>query len=581
MALAMIPDTSTEATPTGSAPTRAPSALLALFAPYNEVVELIASWTDWQPKPMTRGDDGWWRYESTLPDGEYHYKFRVKSRSFFCKDEMVEIFDPYALSITNDDRKAGILVVKDGVRQWVDYQWKHDAHPLPSNGQLVIYEMHIGDFPGKKNGQGTFADAVDRLDHLSNLGINCIELMPVKQFSGYSWGYLLESLFGVENRYGKPEDLCRLIDECHARGIRVIVDGVYNHADKESPLTRIDYELWFYRENPDPPEWHWGPKFDYSKHDEKFRVWPARKYVTDSIRFWVEKFHIDGLRFDATRALGDFQIIRLLADAAYDKINGQKNFMTIAEHVPEDPAITGRARGAPVDAAWHDSIGHRMQALISLTEQEGNQPLDLDGLVKEMNPAANGYEHASRLINFITNHDQKRAMQLIAEDGKMFDDAAFRRMMLGSSLLFTMPGIPLIWMGQEFGFASDKSLDPRPIDWDLLKNDRNRNLLEHYKGLIHLRRDTPALQSEGFEPLIKDESRKVLAFKRWNKEGNVVLVVANLHDEPAGEVTIEGPCVEDGHWHEFFGNYDVHVQGGKLVDTYGPSQVKIFVRKGA
>src|ERR1700722_2468881 len=209
---------------------------LALFAPYNEIVQLLGSWNNWQPTEMTRHDDGWWRADVELPDGEYQYKFRVKSTSYFCNGEMVEIFDPYALSLTTDEREASIFVIRNGQREWVNYKWKHDETPLPANGELVIYELHVGDFPGKAEGQGNFADVIARLDYIAELGVNCIELMPVKQFRGKGWGYCLASLFGVENRYGRPEDLCRFLDECHGKGIRVIIGGVYNHADYEPPL---------------------------------------------------------------------------------------------------------------------------------------------------------------------------------------------------------------------------------------------------------------------------------------------------------------------------------------------------------
>lgn len=550
----------------------------ALFAPHTENVELIGSWNDWQPCPCKKGDDGWWRCQPTLPDGTHLYKFRVKSLSYFCRDQIVDIFDPYALSVTNDEHESSVITVKDGQRQFVNYQWKHDEVPLAPNQNLIIYEMHIGDFAGKSK-CGTFRDAINKLDYLADLGINCIELLPVKEFKGRSWGYSLRSLFAVENTYGTPEELAELVDECHARGIRVIVDGVYNHADPESPLTRVDYEYWFYKDNPDPPDMQWGPKFNYFHYDEEYDIFPARKYVIDSIAFWVEKFHIDGIRFDATRAIAHFDVMRELADAAYAKINGIKNFFTVAEHIPEDPAITGRQRGAPFDAAWHDSLARHLQAIASCTQQAGNDCNDLENLAKKLNPATNGYEKAVRTVTFIGNHDYKRPMTIIGEDGKIFDEAAFRRMKLTTALLLTAPGVPMIWMGQEIGFPSDKSLDPRPINWSLLDNDNNKQLHEFHKGLINLRKNTPALQTDSFEVTLLDKERLLLAYKRWNDQGNVVMVIANLQDAPAGEVAVEGPCVDNGAWHEFLSNYDVTVENNCLADQFGASEVKIFIRK--
>ena len=287
--------------------------------------------------------------------------------------------------------------------------------------------------------------------------------MPVKEFQGESWGYSLRSLFAVENTYGRPEDLCRLVDEAHSRGMRIVIDGVYNHADKESPLTKIDYAYWFYEKNPDPPEMQWGPKYDFFHYDEHLKIFPARKYVLDSILFWVEKFHIDGVRFDATRAMGNYEIMRELTDAAYSKINGLKHFLTVAEHVPEDPAIAGRDRGAPMDAAWHDSFAHALQEIAAFEQS----PVNIDQLIRKMNPATNGYEKPERTVNYVSSHDHDRLMTILAKH-EVFDDVAFRRVKLAIGLLITSPGVPLLWMGTEFGFAADKSLDPRPLESSML-----------------------------------------------------------------------------------------------------------------
>lgn len=556
-----------------SSPTQHQTATLelCLFAPYNEIVQLLGSWNDYQPIDMTRRDDGWWCANVCVPDREHQYKFRVKSKSYFCMDEMVDIFDPYSLSVTQEKDQKSILVVKHGQRQWVDYDWKHDENPLPANGELVMYELHVGDFAGKGK-RGTFNDVIAKLDYLSELGINCIELMPVKEFPGKGWGYSLRSLFAVENSYGKPKDLCRMVDECHARGIRVVIDGVYNHAEMEAPLTKIAYEYWFYKDNPDPPEMHWGPKYNFEHFDNNLNVFPARKYVIDSILFWVEKFHIDGVRFDATRALGKFDMMRELADAAYSKINGMKHFLTVAEHVPEDPAITGRDRGAPMDAAWHDGFAHHIQEMLCFKK------IDIDELLKLMSPGTNGYEKPERIINYITTHDQDRILALLGKEAKIVDEPAFRRVKLGLGLVLTAPGIPMLWMGTEFGFAAEKSLDPVPLDWELLGNDRNKDLLEYVKTLFRLRREAPALQGETKEILLQDNERQVFAIKRWNAEGNLVIVAANLKDDPAGEFTVEGHGIEDGVWHEHVWNFDVEVKDSKLTDTLGPSEVKIYVK---
>ncbi len=557
---------------------------LCLFAPYNPSVSLISSWNDWKPESMKLGRDGWWRITAQLPDGEHFYKFAVQSNSYFAKDQIVEVFDPYGLSITNDEHERTFLSVKNGKRVWNDYQWLHDDVPLPPNDQLVIYELHVGDFSGGLGDKGSprvkgkFRGVIEKLDYLVELGINAVELMPVKEFPGKSWGYNLRSLFAVDSSYGSPVDLCRLIDECHARGMRVIMDGVFNHAEADSPLAKIDYEYWFYKENPDPECMQWGPKFEFTHFDEKLNVFPARKYVIDSIEYWVTHFHIDGIRFDATRAINDFNVMREFTDAAFKKIDGRKPFFTVAEHIPEDPAICGYPVG-PMVAAWHESYAKQLQAVATRHERDGEQPWDMEALEQKLNPATNGFGTGNHTVNYIGSHDQDRILTQIAEYSKTFGEAAFRRVKLATAMLLTSPGIPMLWMGQEFGASNPKSLDPQPIDWALLENADNRGLQLFTAGLVKLRRNTPALCCDQFQVLMKDTDRHLFAYKRWNDEGGVVVVVANLEDTPAGDFTLMDAGLEDGEWHEHAYNYDLHIVGGVLTDKLGPSEVKIFLKK--
>jgi 1,4-alpha-glucan branching enzyme len=558
---------------------------LCLFAPYNDEVALISSWNNWKRQPMGKGADGWWRIKAELADGEYFYKFAVKSRSYFAKDQWVDVFDPYGLSITDDAHENTRLAVRNGKRVWIEYQWRHDDVPLPTNDQMVIYEMHVGDFSGGKGDEGKmrlkgkFSDAIEKINYLVELGINAVELMPVKEFPGKSWGYNLRSLFAVDSGYGSPADLCRLVDECHGRGIRVIIDGVYNHADANAPMAKIDYELWFYRENPDPQEMQWGPKFNYGKYDEKLKLFPARKYVIESIQFWVEHFHIDGIRFDATRAIKDFNVLKELADSAFKKIDGRKPFFTVAEHIPEDPAIVGYPDRGPMVATWHESFAKQLQAIATRHERDGADPWDLDALESRMNPAVNGFGSGNHVVNYIGSHDQERILRQIAELSATFGEAAFRRVKLATALLLTAPGIPMIWMGQEFGAANPKSSTPQPIDWVLLANKDNKDLHKYTAKLIKLRINTPALSGDQFQVVLKDKEREIIAYKRWNEVGGMVVVAANLRDKPGGEFVIRDAGLPDGMWHEHIFNVDAKVENGVLKGTLGPSEVKVFVKQ--
>lgn len=565
-----------------------PGVVIGLFAPRNPAVRLVASWTDWKPVDLERSDDGWWRTRVNLPDGDYEYKFRATSVSYFSLDKEVDVFDPYGVSISEDAEENTILRVRGGKRVDVAYAWKHDDVPLPSNRDLVIYELHVGDFTGgqgdrgrgREYEKGRFKHVAEKLDYLRDLGINCIELLPVKEFPGKGWGYSLRSLFAVENSYGSPEELCRLVDEAHARGMRVLIDGVYNHADSESPLAKLSYEYWYHNPNPDPEELQWGPKFNYGYYDAELGVYPARKYVNESLEFWVGTFHIDGIRFDATRAIADFKVMRELTDVAHRKADGIKPFFTVAEHVPEDPAIVGRDDGAPMDAAWQDGLARLLQAIVIWREVDGNVPTDLAALATKLNPAINGYKRGDRFVNFIGNHDFHRILYLLGHDAGVFDEAAFRRVKLGTALLLTAPGIPMLWMGQEFGFSAAKSLEPRPLDWTLLKNDRNSDLLEFHRKLIAARHMHAAFRADGFHVVLSDTDRSLFGYKRFDEAGEMAVVLANLLDGDAGGVEVSGAGLPDGAYVELIHGDEVSVEGGVLRTTLGPSEAKVFLRRG-
>ena len=212
-------------------------------------------------------------------------------------------------------------------------------------------------------------------------------------------------------------------------------------------------------------------------------------------------------------------------------------------------------------------------------ERDGAQPWDMDGLEQKMDPAKNGFGTGNHVVNYIGSHDQDRILKQLADLSLTFGEVAFRRVKLATALLLTSPGLPMLWMGQEFGAANPKSLDPQPIDWALLKNKDNKDLQAYTAGLVKLRRHTPALCNDAFEVMLKDTERHLFAYKRWNDAGGVVVVVANLEDAPAGEFSLEHAGLEDGAWHEHVFNYDAHVIGGVLKDTLGPSEVKIFLKQ--
>ena len=232
-----------------------------------------------------------------------------------------------------------------------------------------------------------------------------------------------------------------------------------------------------------------------------------------------------------------------------------------------------------MNAAWHDSWSHLMQAVICGKEHDGFPHDNLDELENKSNPACNGYKTGDRFVNYITSHDHDRAMFILGEHAKIFDGAAFRRLKLGCSILLTSPGIPMIRMGDEFGFSHCKTLERCPMDWSLLDNQSNRDLLEHTKRLMQFRRQNDALRGDGYQVVLKDPAKLLFAYKRWNGGGNVVLVVANLKDQDAGPFCVEDAGLEDGVWRDAFHGNELKVTAGKLCDVIAKSEVKVYIKQ--
>lgn len=554
--------------------------LFELLAPYNESVALLGSWNNWEAIPMKKNKRGIWQTKVKLTDGEYEYKFQVISKSYFAAGETKTVADPKAIHHTLDNHENSVVRIVNGQRVTTTYQWQHDDKPLPGNTQLIIYEMHVGDFRGgagdDSDQPGTFERVIEKLDYLADLGINAIELMPVNEFPGHhSWGYSLRSIYAVENSYGTPDELAHFVDECHARGIRVIHDSVYNHMEAEAPLTQIDFSYWFYEQNPDESSLQFGPKFNYEHYDENLKTFPARDHVRDAMLSWINIFHMDGIRFDCTRALKYYDLLGWLNQEAHNA-QGLKPFYTIAEHIPQDATIAGPS--GPMDAAWHDNFYRQINASTIGTFFDSRDPLNTDELLRLMDVHKDGFASPFNTIHYLSNHDQERTMYLIGTAANTFDDKAFQRAKLGATLLLTSPGIPMLWMGEELGQATDKSLDPRPVPWELLNQERNQGLFNHYKNLINLRKSQSALYSENFEPVLNDPGRGLMGYKRWNNEGGVVVVVANLAHSDAGKFEINLAGLEDGVWHEAVFNYDVQITGGCLTDTLAESEAKVFIK---
>ncbi len=536
-----------------------------LWAPYNSKASLVGDFLEESAIEMEKGKDGYFRTKVELDDGQYSYKFRVKSQSpFLDTDEWTYVIDPYATEVDEESQQA-VVQLKDGERIIDDYVWQHTDVELPSPDELIIYEMLVQDFT-EKAGEGSFQTVLDRLDYLQDLGVNAIELMPIQSCPmEIGWGYNLRHYFALRSKYGKPSELKRLVDECHARGILLMLDVVLNHSEAEAPLTKIDYNYW-YLQDPKDPDQSWGPEFDYGHYDENYERFPARDFMREMVNFWITEYRFDGLRFDAVKQLDNPEVLKMIVDEA-GLAAQPKSLFTAAEHIPEKPEICGLE--GPVDSSWRVSFHYNF---LDIVKGEGSA---IDKVKELIDPTQMGFEGTSTVINYLTSHDQNRVMANLA-DMEIFDEAAFKRAKLGAALVFTAMGVPMIWMGEEFGEYKPKTLDPAPLDWSLLDNDDNLGLFKYYKGLIALRKENAALRSDNISIFHENADVQVVGYMRWHEMGARVAVIVNCSDNFLAGYEI-ADMSEDGTWHEWTKNFDVPVEGGKLMIDLPEYEAQVLV----
>ena len=311
--------------------------------------------------------------------------------------------------------------------------------------QRVLYEMHVGTFTR----EGTYAAAMEHFPSIAGAGINVIELMPVNEFPGeFGWGYDGVDLWAPTRLYGTPDDLRRFVDEAHANGIAVILDVVYNHSGPDGCYLTKFSDDYFTNEY----ENEWGEAVNFAAAG-------VREFVRENAAYWIDEFHFDGLRVDATQSMFDESephILRELSDAVRTAANGRKTFL-VAENEPQDRAIV---TGHGFDAMWNDDWHHA--AMVAITGRREAYYVDYLGKPQEfVSMAKLGFLYQGqfyswqkkkrgtpsidippdKLIAFLQNHDQLAN----SERGERIYNRAM------TAVLLLQPQTPLLFQGQEFG----------------------------------------------------------------------------------------------------------------------------------
>jgi 1,4-alpha-glucan branching enzyme len=500
-------------------------------------------WSD-DASPLAHEENGYWYadVESARPGQEY--KFVLING-----DQKLEHIDPYARQVTNSTGN-GVIYDPSG------FDWQGDKFELPPHNELVIYEMHIGSFFTDAEAKpGGFDDALEKLGHLERLGANVIQIMPVAEFAGdYSWGYNPSHIYAVESIYGGPDGFKMLVREAHRRGIAVILDVVYNHFGP-SDLDLWQFDGWqangkggIYFYNDHRAETPWGStRPDYGREE-------VRRFIHDNARMWLEEYHIDGLRYDSTLFIRtvDGNEGNELPDgwSLLQQINGDlrtrfPRCIVIAEDLRNNPWLTRPTGdgGAGFHAQWDANFVHPVREVVTLPHDEHRS--------MEVIRSAISFRYegdAFRRVIYSESHDEvangrARVPQEI-NPGDPGGWHAQKRSTLAAGLVFTSPGIPMLFQGQEF-LQGEWFRDDVPLNW---------NFSEEYRGIVRLYRDLISLRlnKEGFSRGLcgqflniyhLNEADNILAFQRWDQHGpgDDVVVVLNFSHTPKENYEIGMP----------------------------------------
>jgi maltooligosyltrehalose trehalohydrolase len=354
-----------------------------------------------------------------------------------------------------DGVHAPSAVFRPGDFRWSDAGWKG----LPRE-DLVFYELHVGAFTP----EGTFDAVIPRLESLRRLGVTAVELMPVAQFpGGRNWGYDGVHPYAVQNSYGGPHGLRRLVDACHAAGLAIFLDVVYNHLGPEGNYL-AEFGPYFTDRYRTP--WGQALNFDGAGSDA------VRDFVVDNARMWVAEYHVDGLRLDAVHALfdaGPRHILRAVGEAVAEagRRLGRKAYVVAESDLNDVRLLLSPERGGHgLDAQWSDDFHHAVHAYLTGERQGYYQDFgpaaDLARVLREPFLYAGTYSRArdrrhgasagglggDRFVVSIQNHDQVGNRARGDRLGTLLRPPARR---LAASLLLLSPHLPLLFMGEEYG----------------------------------------------------------------------------------------------------------------------------------
>ena len=526
-----------------------------LWSPLREKVAVHLVSPQEKLLPMVEQERGYWylKADDIEPGTQYYYRLEGASD----KPDPASHFQPQGVHEASE-------VIDHSSFNWQDSEWTGIS--LES---MILYELHVGTFTN----EGTFKAIIPRLADLAELGVNAIEIMPVAQFSGdRNWGYDGVYPYAVQNSYGRPEDFKQLVDAAHQQGIAIILDVVYNHFGPEGNY--LAHHAPYFTDTYHTP---WGDAINF---DDAYS-YGVRNYFIENALYWLENYHIDGLRLDAIQAIYDSSAKHILQEMAQkvEQLSQQvgRKLYLIAESDLNDVRVIRPPElgGYGIDAQWSDDFHHSLRTV--LTKESGGYYADFGSCEqlakayqntfvydwqysefrKRYHGNSTGDRQGYQFVVCIQNHDQIGNRMLGERISDLID---FEATKLAAGALLLSPYIPLLFMGQEYGDESpflyfvshsdpelvkavregrkkeftdfhsegeyidpqsEESFNASKLHWEQKDEGKHQVLWQLHQKLINLRHTIPALKKldkQNFKAINQDE---VILLHRWQKNSQV------------------------------------------------------------